>query len=65
MIDFDFKFSFSVQLKETVSGDSLGGAPPKTKTRSCDLDNHDQFWMGHKGAPFPLVTLNVFQHVQS
>uniref|UniRef100_A0A6B2EKA0 Protein sly1 homolog n=1 Tax=Phlebotomus kandelakii TaxID=1109342 RepID=A0A6B2EKA0_9DIPT len=31
----------------------VGGARPKG--RSCELDSRDRFWVGHKGAPFPMV----------
>lgn len=31
----------------------------RKKTRTCDLDNNDHFWKGHKGSPFPLVCITV------
>ena len=32
-----------------------GGEASKTITKTCYLDNHDQFWLKHRGSPFPQV----------
>lgn len=40
-----------------------GGARRKTKT--CDLDNRDKFWMSHKGSPFPTVAESIQEELES
>lgn len=35
-------------IVEESSGKSPGGGV-RSKTRACDLDNNDKFWVNHKG----------------
>ena len=35
------------------------GTGARRKTRVCDLDIKDQFWMSQKGSPFPLVAEKI------
>ena len=34
------------------------------KTRACDLDSRDRFWMSHKGSPFPTVAEAIQEELE-
>lgn len=48
-----------VVIEET---ESTGGARPKT--RACELDVKDKFWMAHKGSPFPNVAEAIQEELE-
>ena len=55
---FDSSCLFSV----IVESDKGTGA--RRKTRVCDLDIKDQFWMSQKGSPFPLVAEKIEEELE-
>lgn len=48
---------------EESSGKSPGGGT-RSKTRACDLDNKDKFWLSHKGSPFPTVAEAIQEELE-
>ena len=40
----------------TEPGAEMGASAGKKKSRVCDLDSKDDFWVGNKGSPFPEVS---------
>ncbi|TRY79462.1 hypothetical protein TCAL_06784, partial [Tigriopus californicus] len=52
-----------VQITESTPS-PMGGARSKSKTRSCDLDSKDAFWVKHKGSPFPLVAEKIQEELE-
>ncbi|CAB3369239.1 Hypothetical predicted protein [Cloeon dipterum] len=47
-----------LSLNRVVVEENAGRSPSggtKVKTRACNLDATDKFWIGHKGSPFPTV----------
>ena len=40
------------------------GTGARRKTRVCDLDIKDQFWMSQKGSPFPLVAEKIEEELE-
>lgn len=40
----------------------VGGA--RAKSKSCDLDTKDKFWMTHKGSPFPTVAEAIQEELE-
>ena len=36
----------------------------RRKTRVCDLDSKDAFWMNHKGSPFPQVAEKIEEELE-
>ena len=34
------------------------------KSRVCDLDNKDDFWVGNKGSPFPQVAERIQEELE-
>ena len=40
------------------------GTGARRKTRVCDLDIKDQFWISHKGSPFPLVAEKIEEELE-
>jgi hypothetical protein len=51
-----------VVVEENVGRSPAGGA--KVKTRACDLDSRDRFWMAHKGSPFPIVAEAIQEELE-
>lgn len=51
-----------VVVEENVGRSPAGGA--KVKTRACDLDSRDRFWMAHKGSPFPTVAEAIQEELE-
>lgn len=51
-----------VVVEENVGRSPAGGA--KVKTRACDLDSRDRFWMSHKGSPFPTVAEAIQEELE-
>lgn len=51
-----------VIVEENPNKNHAGGA--KMKTRSCDLDTRDRFWMAHKGSPFPIVAEAIQEELE-
>lgn len=49
-------------VEENVGRSPAGGA--KVKTRACDLDSRDRFWMAHKGSPFPTVAEAIQEELE-
>jgi hypothetical protein len=49
-------------VEENVGRSPAGGA--KVKTRACDLDSRDRFWMTHKGSPFPTVAEAIQEELE-
>ncbi|XP_063222305.1 protein sly1 homolog [Bacillus rossius redtenbacheri] len=45
-----------------------GGRPPaggaRARTRACDLDSRDAFWLAHKGSPFPIVAEAIQEELE-
>lgn len=37
----------------------------RQKTKSCDLDSRDKFWMSHKGSNFPIVAEAIQEELES
>ena len=54
----------SVSISETANSDIHAGVQSKPKTRKCDLDNKDTFWLTNKGAPFPQVAERIQQELE-
>lgn len=54
----------SVSISETTNSDMNTGVQSKQKTRKCDLDNKDTFWVINKGAPFPQVAERIQQELE-
>ena len=54
----------SVSISETANSDIHAGVQSKQKTRKCDLDNKDTFWLTNKGAPFPQVAERIQQELE-
>ena len=54
----------SVSISETASSEIHTGVQSKQKTRKCDLDNKDTFWLTNKGAPFPQVAERIQQELE-
>jgi len=52
-----------IMIEDDPDKTSHGGA--RKKTRSCDLDNRDKFWMSHKGSPFPTVAEAIQEELES
>lgn len=44
---------------------STGAKSKMSKTKPCDLDSNDRFWMSHKGSPFPLVAESIQEELES
>lgn len=42
--------------------ETVGGTRPKTKT--CELDYKDKFWVSHKGSPFPTVAEAIQEELE-
>ena len=40
------------------------GAGARRKTRVCDLDNKDNFWISQKGSPFPVVAEKIEEELE-
>ena len=36
----------------------------KAKTKSCDLNPTDKFWMSHRGSPFPTVAESIQEELE-
>ena len=53
---------YSLNRVSLVESDKGTGA--RRKTRVCDLDNKDQFWMNHKGSPFPQVAEKIEEELE-
>lgn len=53
---------YSLNRVSITEGDQGAGA--RRKTRVCDLDSKDQFWMNHKGSPFPLVAEKIEEELE-
>ncbi|KAK3927655.1 Protein sly1-like protein [Frankliniella fusca] len=51
-----------VVVEESAGRSPAGGA--KAKTRACDLDSKDKFWMTHKGSPFPTVAEAIQEELE-
>jgi hypothetical protein len=51
-----------VVVEENVGRSPAGGA--KVKTRACDLDSRDRFWMSQKGSPFPIVAEAIQEELE-
>jgi hypothetical protein len=51
-----------VVVEENAGRSPAGGA--KVKTRACDLDSRDRFWMAHKGSPFPTVAEAIQEELE-
>lgn len=51
-----------VIVEESAGRSPAGGA--KAKTRACDLDSKDRFWMTHKGSPFPTVAEAIQEELE-
>ena len=54
----------SVSISETAASEMHTGVQSKQKTRKCDLDNKDTFWLTNKGAPFPQVAERIQQELE-
>ncbi|XP_026463541.1 protein sly1 homolog [Ctenocephalides felis] len=52
-----------VVVEESAGKSASGGA--KAKTRPCDLDSRDRFWMAHKGNPFPTVAEAIQEELET
>ncbi|XP_075214733.1 sec1 family domain containing Slh isoform X2 [Lycorma delicatula] len=48
---------------EEGGGKSPGGSA-RAKTRACDLDSRDKFWVTHKGSPFPTVAEAIQEELE-
>ena len=53
-----------VTITESVEGSSATATGARRKSRVCDLDNKDQFWVNHKGSPFPLVAEKIEEELE-
>merc|ERR1712223_1312365 len=53
---------YSLNRVSLVESDKGTGA--RRKTRVCDLDIKDQFWMSQKGSPFPLVAEKIEEELE-
>ena len=51
-------------LNRVSINESDQGTGARRKTRVCDLDSKDQFWMNHKGSPFPLVAEKIEEELE-
>ena len=54
----------SVSISEATNSDVHASVQSKPKTRKCDLDNKDVFWLTNKGAPFPQVAERIQQELE-
>ena len=54
----------SVSISESTTSDMHAGVQAKQKTRKCDLDNKDTFWVTNKGSPFPQVAERIQQELE-
>ena len=54
----------SVSISEATNSDIHASVQSKPKTRKCDLDNKDVFWLTNKGAPFPQVAERIQQELE-
>ena len=55
-------FKYLLYFGFIVESDKGTGA--RRKTRVCDLDIKDQFWMSQKGSPFPLVAEKIEEELE-
>lgn len=51
-----------VVVEENLGRSPAGGA--RVKTRACDLDSRDKFWVSHKGSPFPIVAEAIQEELE-
>ncbi|XP_067010101.1 protein sly1 homolog [Anabrus simplex] len=51
-----------VVVEENMGRSPAGGA--RVKTRACDLDSRDKFWVTHKGSPFPIVAEAIQEELE-
>nr|CAD7606121.1 unnamed protein product [Timema genevievae] len=51
-----------VVVEESAGRSAAGGT--KAKTRACDLDSRDKFWVSHKGSPFPIVAEAIQEELE-
>ena len=56
------KFGFSIFFRFLSIFQFFSGA--RRKTRVCDLDAKDGFWMNHKGSPFPQVAEKIEEELE-
>ncbi|XP_011313950.1 protein sly1 homolog [Fopius arisanus] len=49
-------------VEENVGKSPTGGA--RAKTRACELNNSDRFWLQHKGSPFPRVAEAIQEELE-
>jgi len=48
----------------TEPGAEMGASAGKKKSRVCDLDSKDDFWVGNKGSPFPEVAERIQEELE-
>lgn len=51
-----------VIVEESAGSTPSGGA--RAKTKACQLDPTDKFWMAHKGSPFPTVAEAIQEELE-
>ncbi|XP_014208527.1 protein sly1 homolog isoform X2 [Copidosoma floridanum] len=49
-------------VEESAGKSAAGGA--RSKTRACELDATDKFWLNHKGSPFPRVAEAIQEELE-
>ncbi|CAO1307295.1 unnamed protein product [Diamesa serratosioi] len=52
-----------ISIEDDPEKAAVGGT--RHKTKSCDLDSRDKFWMSHKGSPFPIVAEAIQEELES
>ncbi|RZF38555.1 hypothetical protein LSTR_LSTR006150 [Laodelphax striatellus] len=57
------ELSLNRVVVEEGGGKSPGGSV-RAKTRACDLDSRDKFWVTHKGSPFPIVAEAIQEELE-
>lgn len=53
-----------VVVEETMGRPQGGSGSIRAKTRACDLDSRDKFWVTHKGSPFPTVAEAIQEELE-
>ncbi|XP_071453689.1 protein sly1 homolog isoform X2 [Hetaerina americana] len=53
-----------VVVEETMGRPPSGSGSIRAKTRACDLDSRDKFWVAHKGSPFPTVAEAIQEELE-
>ncbi|CAO1352245.1 unnamed protein product [Diamesa hyperborea] len=52
-----------ITIEDDPGKAAVGGT--RQKTKSCDLDSRDKFWMSHKGSNFPIVAEAIQEELES